>query len=48
MVKYNLPTWDPAPQSELANPSIRDEWPYLMTTGRRIPVYFGYRRLPGS
>ena len=46
--RYNLPTWEPAPQTELADPSIRDEWPYLMTTGRRIPVYFHseHRQLP--
>ncbi|MCD8317277.1 MAG: molybdopterin-dependent oxidoreductase [Eggerthellaceae bacterium] len=45
---YELPTWDPAPETELADPSITEEWPYLMTTGRRIPVYFHseHRQLP--
>ena len=37
---YELPTWEPAPETELADPSIVEEWPFLMTTGRRIPVYF--------
>ena len=30
--RFNLPTWEPAPETELANPSITDEWPFLMTT----------------
>ena len=43
-----LPNWKPAPETELANPDIVKEWPYLMTTGRRIPVYFHseHRQLP--
>ena len=46
--KFNLPSWDPAPRTELADPTITQEWPYLMTTGRRIPVYFHseHRQLP--
>ena len=46
--KFNLPTWEPAPRTELADPSIVEEWPFLMTTGRRIPVYFHseHRQLP--
>ncbi|QOS68854.1 molybdopterin-dependent oxidoreductase [Eggerthella guodeyinii] len=45
---YELPSWEPAPETELANPSISNEWPFLMTTGRRIPVYFHseHRQLP--
>ena len=45
---FELPTWDPAPRTELANPSIVEEYPFLMTTGRRIPVYFHseHRQLP--
>ncbi len=43
-----LPSWEPAPETELANPDIVNEWPFLMTTGRRIPVYFHseHRQLP--
>ncbi len=46
--RFNLPTWEPAPRTELADPSIVEEWPFLMTTGRRIPVYFHseHRQLP--
>ncbi len=46
--RFNVPTWEPAPETELANPSITDEWPFLLTTGRRIPVYFHseHRQLP--
>ena len=46
--KFNMPTWEPAPQTELADPNIREEWPFFMTTGRRIPVYFHseHRQLP--
>ena len=46
--KYNLPTWEPAPRTAIADPSIVEEWPFLMTTGRRIPVYFHseHRQLP--
>ena len=46
--RFNLPTWEPAPETVLADPSIADEWPFLMTTGRRIPVYFHseHRQLP--
>ena len=45
---YELPTWEPAPETELADPAIVEEWPFLMTTGRRIPVYFHseHRQLP--
>ena len=43
-----LPTWDPAPETELGEPGYSQEWPFLMTTGRRIPVYFHseHRQLP--
>ena len=45
---FELPTWDPAPRTELADPDIVKEYPFLMTTGRRIPVYFHseHRQLP--
>ncbi len=43
-----IATWIPAPETPQANPSITEEWPFLMTTGRRIPVYFHseHRQLP--
>ena len=46
--KFNVPTWEPAQRTELADPSVTDEYPFLMTTGRRIPVYFHseQRQLP--
>lgn len=46
--KYTLPSWEPAPRTELADPEIVEEWPFLLTTGRRIPVYFHseHRQLP--
>lgn len=45
---FELPTWNPAPRTELADPTIVEEYPFLMTTGRRIPVYFHseHRQLP--
>ena len=45
---FELPTWDPAPHTELSDPEIVKEYPFLMTTGRRIPVYFHseHRQLP--
>ncbi|HIY82370.1 MAG TPA: molybdopterin-dependent oxidoreductase, partial [Candidatus Rubneribacter avistercoris] len=45
---FELPTWDPALETELGEPGYSEEWPFLMTTGRRIPVYFHseHRQLP--
>lgn len=46
--KYNLPNWQPTPSTELGGYDKLDEYPLLMTTGRRIPVYFHseHRQLP--
>ena len=46
--RFNLPTWEPAILNEQGDPSVAQEWPFLMTTGRRIPVYFHseHRQLP--
>ena len=43
-----IPTWIPAPRTPQSDPSIAEEYPFLMTTGRRIPVYFHseHRQLP--
>ena len=46
--RFNLPTWEPAPRTELADPSIVEEWPFLMTTGRRIPAVLPQRASPAA
>lgn len=45
---YELPTWEEAPENEGTDPEYCQEYPLLMTTGRRIPVYFHseHRQLP--
>ena len=46
--RYNLPTYSEPPESPVAQPERAQEYPYIMTTGRRIPVYFHseHRQLP--
>ena len=46
--QYNLPTYSEPPESPVAQPERAQEYPYIMTTGRRIPVYFHseHRQLP--
>ncbi|MCD8315796.1 MAG: molybdopterin-dependent oxidoreductase [Eggerthellaceae bacterium] len=46
--QYNLPTFSEPPESPVAQPERAKEYPYIMTTGRRIPVYFHseHRQLP--
>jgi anaerobic selenocysteine-containing dehydrogenase len=46
--KYNLPTYAEPPEGPVAAPERAREYPYIMTTGRRIPVYFHseHRQLP--
>lgn len=46
--QYNLPTYSEPPESPVAQPERAKEYPYIMTTGRRIPVYFHseHRQLP--
>ena len=46
--RYNLPTYSEPPESPVAQPERAKEYPYIMTTGRRIPVYFHseHRQLP--
>jgi anaerobic selenocysteine-containing dehydrogenase len=46
--QYNLPTHAEPPEGPVAAPERAKEYPYIMTTGRRIPVYFHseHRQLP--
>ena len=46
--QYNLPTYTEPPEGPVAQPERAKEYPYIMTTGRRIPVYFHseHRQLP--
>ena len=46
--RYNLPTFIDPPQSIRSKPELYNDYPYTMTTGRRIPVYFHseHRQLP--
>ncbi|TJW09958.1 molybdopterin-containing oxidoreductase family protein [Parvibacter caecicola] len=46
--RYTLPTFTEPPEGPVANPELCKEYPYIMTTGRRIPVYFHseHRQLP--
>lgn len=45
---FTLPTYTEPPESPVAQPDRAEEYPYIMTTGRRIPVYFHseHRQLP--
>ena len=45
---FTLPTYTEPPESPVAQPERAEEYPYIMTTGRRIPVYFHseHRQLP--
>lgn len=45
---FTLPTYTEPPEGPVANPEYCDEYPFIMTTGRRIPVYFHseHRQLP--
>ena len=46
--RYNYPTYTEPPHSPIADPELCEEYPFIMTTGRRIPVYFHseHRQLP--
>jgi anaerobic selenocysteine-containing dehydrogenase len=46
--RYNLPTYAEPPEGPVAQPERAKEYPYILTTGRRIPVYFHseHRQLP--
>ena len=45
---FTLPTYTEPPEGPVANPEYVTEYPFIMTTGRRIPVYFHseHRQLP--
>ncbi len=45
---FTFPTYTEPPESPVAQPEHAQEYPYIMTTGRRIPVYFHseHRQLP--
>ena len=45
---FTLPTYTEPPESPIANAERAKEYPYIMATGRRIPVYFHseHRQLP--
>ncbi|WP_276914740.1 molybdopterin-containing oxidoreductase family protein [Parvibacter caecicola] len=45
---HTLPMYNEPPESPLSQPELAKEYPYIMTTGRRIPVYFHseHRQLP--
>ena len=45
---FELPNYFEPPHSPVADPDLCAEYPYIMTTGRRIPVYFHneHRQLP--
>ena len=45
---FELPSYKEPPHSPIADPELCQEYPYVMTTGRRIPVYFHneHRQLP--
>ena len=45
---FTLPTYTEPPEGPVANPEYATEYPFIMTTGRRIPVYFHseHRQLP--
>ncbi len=46
--RYNFPTYTEPPHSPVADPELCEEYPFIITTGRRIPVYFHseHRQLP--
>lgn len=46
--RWTLPTFAEPPEGPIADPERAEEYPYIMTTGRRIPVYFHseHRQLP--
>ncbi len=45
---YELPTYTEPPHSPVSDPEMYEEYPLIITTGRRIPVYFHseHRQLP--
>jgi anaerobic selenocysteine-containing dehydrogenase len=45
---FTLPTYTEPPESPISDPDLCKTYPYIMTTGRRIPVYFHseHRQLP--
>ena len=45
---FTLPTYTEPPESPVAQPERAEEYPFIMTSGRRIPVYFHseHRQLP--
>ena len=45
---WQIPDWRPPQQNKERNPEIYEEYPFIATTGRRIPVYFHseHRQLP--
>ena len=46
--KWTLPSYAEPPEGPVSDPEYCKEYPYIMTTGRRIPVYFHseHRQLP--
>ena len=46
--EWNLPTYREPPHSPVSDPDMYKEYPLIITTGRRIPVYFHseHRQLP--
>ncbi|MBB3170843.1 molybdopterin-containing oxidoreductase family protein [Parvibacter caecicola] len=46
--QWNLPTYTEPPHSPVSDPEMFAEYPLIITTGRRIPVYFHseHRQLP--
>lgn len=46
--QWNLPTYNEPPHSPISDPERYKEYPMIITTGRRIPVYFHseHRQLP--
>lgn len=45
---WELPTFTEPPESPIVDPGLHEEFPFTVTTGRRIPVYFHseHRQLP--
>ena len=45
---FTFPTYTEPPEGPVAQPERAEEYPFIMTTGRRIPVYFHseHRQLP--
>lgn len=46
--EWNLPTYNEPPHSPISDPEMYKDYPMIITTGRRIPVYFHseHRQLP--